>query len=485
MNKEDIDPASKTPPGQILEYDYRPTTSQTSLAPPFLKVIQWNIERNYESQDILILLKNVDADVVILQEIDIGCKRSGSKNHMKDLCMTLEMKGGFVSEFHELDDPCRKPRDAGGGVHGNAILSKYDISFEVLEHKHHPFNWDRDGGTLKEPRIGRRYTLVSTVRPPSFPPVLCYSVHLEVFTGIIGRIECFSEILEHASRQDKYPHQLIFGDLNTMGHSIARLSAVYCRDRYRWASLGQTESGWWDDRFFGFHITQGPINSRLARACGLFVVVPSWLVELGYRHQPRLMDWLSRWVGSGFEEHTLRAARNPGFYDPWDPEEVTLENPAYGGLFKAKLDWTLVRGMSVLKRGRGNLDYKASDHAYLWVDVTPDKPTQPKTETETGTDLDTKTLTGVDNYDDNDGSNNCGQVGPIGQTETKSKQEPNEVGVGVEVVGVVGVKNGDDDRKLWQARRAAWGSTNEIDWMYYFMITALLGVSWHVMSKIY
>ncbi|KAI9029936.1 Endonuclease/exonuclease/phosphatase [Phycomyces nitens] len=362
------DPAS-TPPGHILEYDHRPT--QTPLAPSSLKVVQWNIERNYESETILSILKSIDADVVILQEIDIGCIRSGRKNHMKDLCLGLEMKGGFVSEFHELDDPCRTPRDAGGGVHGNAILSKYDVEFKVLDHQHQPFNWDRDGGTLKEPRVGRRYTLIGTIQPPSQPAVLCYSVHLEVFTGIIGRITSFSEVLEHASKQD-IPNQLIFGDLNTMGHSIARLSPVYCRDRYRWASLGKTESGWWDDRLFGFHITQGDINTRLARSC-LFVLVPTWLIDLGYRHYPRLMDWMSKAVGSGFDEATLRAARNPGFYDPWDPEEVTLENPGYGGLFKAKLDWTLVRGMRVLRKGRGNLDYKASDHAYLWIEVAPEQ----------------------------------------------------------------------------------------------------------------
>jgi hypothetical protein len=33
---------------------------------------------------------------------------------MQELCMTLELKGGFVCEFEELDSPVRKLRDAVG-----------------------------------------------------------------------------------------------------------------------------------------------------------------------------------------------------------------------------------------------------------------------------------------------------------------------------------------------------------------------------------
>ena len=43
--------------------------------PPFL---QWNIERGYKLPDIIAEMQQIQADVIALQEIDIGCKRSGS-----------------------------------------------------------------------------------------------------------------------------------------------------------------------------------------------------------------------------------------------------------------------------------------------------------------------------------------------------------------------------------------------------------------------
>lgn len=39
----------------------------------------------------------------------------------------------------------------------------------------------------KEPRTGKRVTVAATVRSP-IGDVVVYSIHLEVFTGIIGRV---------------------------------------------------------------------------------------------------------------------------------------------------------------------------------------------------------------------------------------------------------------------------------------------------------
>ena len=61
-----------------------------------------------------------------------------------------------MPEFWELEHPGRKDRDQGGGVHGNAILSKWPVNgFRVLDHVHHAYEWERDGMKLNEPRLGR------------------------------------------------------------------------------------------------------------------------------------------------------------------------------------------------------------------------------------------------------------------------------------------------------------------------------------------
>ncbi|KAI9255806.1 Endonuclease/exonuclease/phosphatase [Phascolomyces articulosus] len=365
---------ASTQPGQLLTYDFRSlnTTDITAEPKHSLKILQWNIERNYESDAIIKRLKKLDADVLILQEIDIGCKRSQGRNHMLELCEALGVKGGFVCEFVELESPLRKSRDQGGGIHGNAILSKYDLDFNVIDHLYHGYDWDNNGEALCEPRKGKRYSLSATVHAPSLPPVLCYCLHLEVFCGIIDRVSSFSEIFQDASQHTKkIPHQIICGDLNTMAHSIARLSSKYATDRYRILSLGETETNWWDRRVLGFHEQDGPINSKIATSGWFAWILPWFLIK----HWP----WLYM-KGSGFNMDVLKKIRNPGFYDPWPIDQVTLENPNYFGLFTAKLDWTMVRCMQVIDQSHGNENYSESDHAYLLVDVVPDNAEQVKQE---------------------------------------------------------------------------------------------------------
>lgn len=67
---------------------------------------------NIESEVIIKTIQDLDPDVVLLQEVDIFCKRSGNRDHMQELCKSLELLGGFVCEFEELDSPDRKLRDA-------------------------------------------------------------------------------------------------------------------------------------------------------------------------------------------------------------------------------------------------------------------------------------------------------------------------------------------------------------------------------------
>jgi len=336
-------------PGALLVYDYRPNPRETVPAPTSfrpLRVLQWNVERNYEASRIIEAIREVDPDIACIQEIDINCKRSDSRDHLHEMAKALQMRAGFVCEYEELESVVRSARDQGGGVHGNAIFTKLDADFRVLDHTHHPVNWEREGMSLREPRRGRRYTIVAEVHafPGEAPPVLCYSAHLEVFCGIIGRVAQFSDILaDAATHRYTHPRQMICGDLNTMAHSIARLSSRYCRDKYRWQSFGYSEAQWWDRNVLAWHCEDGPRNLSLERA-------------------------------GGFSEPTIRAARNPGFWDPWDTvHDITLHNKAYFGLYQGKLDWTLLLGWELEAKRMGNHDYTASDHKWLLVELSPEE----------------------------------------------------------------------------------------------------------------
>lgn len=170
---------------------------------------------------------------------------------------------------------------------------------------------------------------------------MCYSVHLEVFTGIMGRMKQFADILSHSYNSiATHPYQLIFGDLNTLGHSIARLSRSFCCDDLRWKSIGESESQFWKSHLFSFSIFDGPINRKLMNFC------------------PRYLS-----------PADLASLRNNGFVDPFHVNVTTLQN--YKGLFKGKLDWTLCRAFNVCNQGTLNNKYAASDHKLLWLDLMP------------------------------------------------------------------------------------------------------------------
>ncbi|KAF8924129.1 hypothetical protein EDD21DRAFT_390854 [Dissophora ornata] len=309
VNLEAVSNSGLSRHGQGLQTHLNPQTRP-------IRLLQWNIERNYKSAEILATLTELDADILCIQEIDIGCHRSGhERDHFLEICRSQGLYGGFVPEFWELEHPGRKDRDQGGGVHGNAILSRWPVNgFRVLDHVHHAYEWEKDGLKLNEPRLGRRFTIVADIQTPS-GPLLCYCAHLEVFTGIVGRISALSDILADSELySDRYPYQILFGDLNTISHSIARLAKTISTDQYRVASVGLQEAEWWDNNLWSWHVQDGEFN--LALATGGW----TWLRRLGFlgigTSRPsqgetdgplwpadgRYSEWLKRLVGAGLDK---------------------------------------------------------------------------------------------------------------------------------------------------------------------------------------
>ena len=299
--------------GKIYEFDFRPSLSpslgedldnhpKSPLHP--LKCVQWNIERGYKLDDIKQLLRQEEADIVCLQELDIGCERSQRRNCAVEIAEALKMKCVFLVEFEELFSPLREEDTQGGGVHGNAILSRFDLDPYIVEHIEHPLNWAVEGHFLGEPRVGQRAILAARVKVPGLPTeVICYCLHLEVFCGILGRLKQFSDVLENsndeiAERENYY--QIIMGDLNTMAHGLARLSPKYCRDFLRIWSLGSSEGSFWYKYLFNVlhNGSKKGINHKL------FSLYP--------RH---------------FSLRQLQNLRNNYFYDPYCVHsDMTLSN---------------------------------------------------------------------------------------------------------------------------------------------------------------
>ncbi|KAJ2713746.1 hypothetical protein H4R19_002091 [Coemansia spiralis] len=333
-------------PGQLVTYDFRdgatPPADGAEIPRP-LRVVQWNIERGYRLDAVLAVLEELDADILCLQEIDIGNERSGGQDHGRIIAERLKLNGGVAIEFQELRSPCRDAGQQGGGVHGNAVFSKFDMRLRVVDHAHQPYDWPRDGALLGEPRLGRRCVLAAEIAVPKRPAVLAYSAHFECFTGIAGRVGQLCDLLQDSRAQAAaLPHQLVFGDFNTFAHSLARLSPKYAQGWYRFRSLGMSEPEWWVHNILSWYASDGSVNQRLRNEA------PSG--------------------AQAFSGAELRAAVNPGWWDPFDAvRDITISNHA--GWMTAKADWAFVRQFRVVNHWMVNRDFAASDHRCLVLEV--------------------------------------------------------------------------------------------------------------------
>ncbi|KAF5827759.1 hypothetical protein DUNSADRAFT_18793, partial [Dunaliella salina] len=286
-------------PGELVLRDFRSgetkeAAKQRNPKQP-IKLVQWNIERGYKLKDVIEELKAIDGDVLSLQEIDIHCERSQWEDTGTEIAKALGLQYAFLCEFEELWSPIRDGDAQGGGVHGNAIMSKFDLyDLECVHHQYHPIDWEAPEHPLckKEPRHGKRVTLAAKVKTPA-GPLLMYSAHFEVFCGMLARMRQYADLVLHArntSAAGGPKHQAILGDLNTQANSLARLSSNYCTDRMRWRSLGWFEAEVWDQYIL---------------KCIEDPAVPS-----------KTNEWLA---SQGVDEATCKAILNPGFADPWHP----------------------------------------------------------------------------------------------------------------------------------------------------------------------
>ena len=80
-----------------------------------LLVCSFNIERGYNRADQAQFIRQKNFDIVVLQEVDIGCKRTDSANVFEEIAIASQTMnyGVYAVEFEELDSPKRSKRRAG------------------------------------------------------------------------------------------------------------------------------------------------------------------------------------------------------------------------------------------------------------------------------------------------------------------------------------------------------------------------------------
>ncbi len=286
---------------------------------PSLRLVEWNIERGIELDKMKLLLTDKQAfinqvhadassntnpekakddvlraqmdvlqsaDVLVLNEVDWGMKRSDYRAVVKDLADALKMNWAYGVEFVEVDPKILGTQSFANvknpdeqkeleelfsvdksrllGLHGTAILSRYPLrDVKLVPFQFVAYDWynsekkygqleagKRKGASLvfgeeivREVRRGGRTNLIATIDVPDLPggQLTIVAAHLENRTTPKRRVKQMDEILDFIK---PIPHPVVVaGDMNTTGADgtvLSIKSAVLKKlsDPSYWATKG-------------------------------------------------------------------------------------------------------------------------------------------------------------------------------------------------------------------------------------------------------
>jgi endonuclease/exonuclease/phosphatase family metal-dependent hydrolase len=179
----------------------RLTPASIGLRP--LRIVTWNIERGVRLQKIVSTLKALEPDIVLLQEVDRYCRRSGNLDVAKELGQLLEMNWVSAGEFQEIGEAT----GTAAALTGQAILSRVAITDAavVVFGDQSSMQWRLNP---VQPRRGGRIALRARTAG-----LLVYSLHLESVGDDEQRSSQLNDVLSDQSWQ-RAEDVVIAGDFN-------------------------------------------------------------------------------------------------------------------------------------------------------------------------------------------------------------------------------------------------------------------------------
>jgi endonuclease/exonuclease/phosphatase family metal-dependent hydrolase len=179
-----------------------------------IRVLSWNIERGLKFSAIRDFLRTADADVILLQEVDLNVRRTEHRDVALELARSLSLNYVFGREFQELGAGSK----ASPAHHGLATLSPWPLeNGRILRFRHQSNFWEPRWYVPKhevfQRRIGGRIALVAEV-------VICrqrlvtYNLHLESRGKDVLRLEQLREALEDARQHTQSSLVIVGGDFN-------------------------------------------------------------------------------------------------------------------------------------------------------------------------------------------------------------------------------------------------------------------------------
>ncbi|MCR5073439.1 MAG: endonuclease/exonuclease/phosphatase family protein [Clostridiales bacterium] len=196
----------------IPQFEETELTCCVTSVPPFsgvLNVLVFNMERGVHLNEIADFLEQSPEacpfDVILANELDDGCARSGQVNTTKALAERLGMDAVFGLEFIELVN-----RNDEKGYHGNAIFSRFPIKRSRIVRLPEEYNWYFD----RQRRIGGRLAILAEL-DLGLQSVTVGTIHLENRTNGIGRKHQLQTVLDAADSFSANHPVVLGGDLNT------------------------------------------------------------------------------------------------------------------------------------------------------------------------------------------------------------------------------------------------------------------------------
>ena len=177
--------------------------------PEALGVLMFNMERGVNLEEIREFLRDCPDiqpfDLILANELDDGCARSGNKNTARELAKAFGLNYAWGLEFIELvNDENEK------GFHGNAVFSRWPIRRAGVIRLPEEYNWYFD----RQRRIGGRLAVFAELDIGG-KPLGAVSIHLENRTHGEGRLHQMQTILEAVRRELPDMPLILGGDLNT------------------------------------------------------------------------------------------------------------------------------------------------------------------------------------------------------------------------------------------------------------------------------
>ena len=186
--------------------------------PERARILFWNAERGKFPKEAAALLETLDADALLLCELDIGMARSGQRHTPADFADRLGCGYAFGVEFVELglgdraEQALHRGDENRAGLHGAAILSPHRLVDPALIRLESGGAWF--DGCRGERRVGGRIALLALLDLRGGPLTLV-NVHLESHSDPDQRGAQVRTLLKMIDRHAHGGPVLIGGDFNT------------------------------------------------------------------------------------------------------------------------------------------------------------------------------------------------------------------------------------------------------------------------------